>query len=36
MKKKLKKDKKPEPLLTEYYFSSPIYYTDKPEWVKGF
>jgi|TARA_R100001530_G_scaffold95279_2_gene66269 uncharacterized protein (TIGR02466 family) len=26
----------PEPLYTEHYFSSPIYWTDKPEWVKGF
>ena len=25
---------KPEPLTTEHYFSSPIYWTDKPEWVK--
>ena len=44
MKKKKKLEKlckeseggKPEPLTTEHYFSSPIYYTDKPEWVKGF
>ena len=25
---------KPEVLNTEHYFSSPIYWTDKPEWVK--
>ena len=25
---------KPEPLTTEHYFTSPIYFTDKPEWVK--
>ena len=44
MKKKKKLEKlckeseggKPEPLTTEHYFSSPIYYTDKPEWVKSF
>ena len=35
-KKKLEEANKPEPLLTEYYFSSPIYHTDKPEWVKSF
>ena len=35
-KKKIKKQDKPEPLNTEYYFSSPIYWTDKPEWVKDF
>ena len=34
-KKKIKKQDKPEPLNTEYYFSSPIYWTDKPEWVRG-
>ena len=33
-KKKIKKQDKPEPLNTEYYFSSPIYWTDKPQWVK--
>jgi uncharacterized protein (TIGR02466 family) len=27
---------KPEPLITEHYFASPIYWIDKPEWVKGF
>tara|TARA_R100001530_G_scaffold38055_1_gene29473 strand:+ start:154 stop:936 length:783 start_codon:yes stop_codon:yes gene_type:complete len=27
---------KPEPLTTEHYFSSPIYFTDKPAWVKSF
>ena len=26
--------KKPEVLTTEHYFTSPIYWTDKPEWVK--
>ena len=26
---------KPEPLITEHYFASPIYWIDKPEWVKG-
>ena len=44
MKKKKKLEKlckeseggKPEPLTTDDYFSSPIYFTDKPEWVKGF
>ena len=46
MKKKTKKSlkqlckesegSKPEPLTTEHYFSSPIYFIDKPEWVKGF
>ena len=36
MKKKSKEANKPETLTTEHYFSSPIYYTDKPEWVKGF
>ena len=46
MKKKTKKSLKqlckeseggkPEPLTTEHYFSSPIYFTDKPAWVKGF
>tara|TARA_R110002020_G_scaffold25471_4_gene82860 strand:+ start:1035 stop:1769 length:735 start_codon:yes stop_codon:yes gene_type:complete len=35
-KKKLEKTNKPETLNTEHYFSSPIYYTDKPEWVKDF
>jgi len=25
---------KPEPLMTESYFSCPVYFTDKPEWVK--
>ena len=35
-KKKIKKENKPEALNTEHYFSSPIYWTDKPEWVKDF
>jgi uncharacterized protein (TIGR02466 family) len=36
MKKKLEEANKPEPLKTEHYFASPIYFTDKPEWVKAF
>ena len=32
-KKKLKEANKPETLNTEHYFASPIYFTDKPEWV---
>ena len=36
MKKKLEEANKPDTLTTEHYFSSPIYFTDKPEWVKGF
>jgi len=35
-KKKLEEANKPEPLKTEHYFASPIYFTDKPEWVKAF
>jgi len=27
---------KPDTLTTEHYFISPIYYTDKPEWLKTF
>ena len=36
MKKRKKINNKPEILTTEHYFSSPIYYTSKPEWVKDF
>ena len=35
-KKKIKKENKPESLVTEHYFTSPIYWIDKPEWVKSF
>tara|TARA_R110002020_G_scaffold459805_1_gene678006 strand:+ start:40 stop:801 length:762 start_codon:yes stop_codon:yes gene_type:complete len=35
-KKKIKKEDQPDRLNTEYYFSSPIYWTDKPEWIKDF
>ena len=35
MKKKLKKANEPDALNTEHYFTSPVYWTDKPEWVKN-
>ena len=33
-KKKSEETNQPELLTTEHYFSSPLYWTDKPEWVK--